>query len=90
MIGRQGKIELPLKQRVVRLLLHIPAGLVTCLAVYVHWSLVLVFFGAFAIYELNEDTHIEDRAFHDILGYLFGLGIGIIVLFILKSIGVSK
>lgn len=87
MIGRRGKIELPTKLRVIRLLMHIPAGLITCLAIYIHWSLVLTFFGAFTIYEINEDKHIEDRAFHDILGYLFGLGIGIVVLFILKCIG---
>lgn len=87
MIAKRGKIELPLKLRIIRLLLHIPAGLITCLAIYIHWSLVLVFFGAFTIYEINEDRHVEDRAFHDILGYLFGLGIGIVVLFILKCVG---
>lgn len=90
MKGKRGKIELPLKQRAARLLMHIPVGLITCLAVYIHWSLVLAFFGAFTIYEINEDRHIEDRAFHDIIGYVFGLGIGIIVLFCLGVTGVWK
>ncbi|MBA7566417.1 hypothetical protein ES708_08108 [subsurface metagenome] len=86
----RGKIELPTGQRITRLLMHIPAGLITCLAVYVHWSLVLAFFGAFIIYEINEDKHIEDRAFHDILGFLAGLGTGIIILFCLGVTGIWK
>ncbi len=86
----RGKVELPVGQRAARLLMHVPAGLITCLAVYIHWSLVLAFFGAFTIYEINEDRHIEDRAFHDILGYVFGLGIGIIILFCLGVMGIWK
>ncbi|MBA7589623.1 hypothetical protein ES708_31710 [subsurface metagenome] len=86
----RGKIGLPTGQRIARLLMHVPAGLITCLAVYIHWSLVLAFFGAFTIYEINEDKHIEDRAFHDILGFLFGLGTGIIVLFCLGVTEVWK
>jgi len=86
----RGKIELPVGQRVARLLLHVPAGLITCLAVYIHWSLVLAFFGAFTIYEINEDKHIEDRAFHDILGFLTGLGAGIVVLFCLGVLEIWK
>ncbi|MBA7715637.1 hypothetical protein ES703_124690 [subsurface metagenome] len=90
MKGKRGKIELPMNQRVARLLMHVPAGLITCLAVYIHWSLVLAFFGAFTIYEINEDRHIEDRAFHDILGFLAGLGAGIIVLFCLGVLEIWK
>ncbi|MBA7712887.1 hypothetical protein ES703_121878 [subsurface metagenome] len=90
MEGKRGKIELPVGQRAARLLMHVPAGLITCLAVYIHWSLVLAFFGAFTIYEINEDRHIEDRAFHDILGFLFGLGAGIVVLFCLGVLEIWK
>ncbi|GAJ07591.1 unnamed protein product [marine sediment metagenome] len=86
----RGKIELPPGQRAARLLMHVPAGLITCLAVYIHWSLVLAFFGAFTIYEINEDQHIEDRAFHDILGFLAGLGAGIVVLFCLGVLEIWK
>jgi len=78
MKSRQGKIRLSPKARAFRLVLHIPAGLITVAAAYLHWSLVLAFLAAFTVYELNEDAHIEDRAFHDIIGYLFGLALGII------------
>lgn len=95
MEGKRGKIELPVGQRVIRLLMHIPIGLITIAAFILGFVLGLppiaaailgVGLGfacliAFIIYEINEDKHIEDRAFHDILGFLVGLGAGVVVLF---------
>lgn len=76
---RRKKTPLSPEQSLRRILIHIPAGLVNCLAAYVHWSLALIFGWGFFVYELNEDQHEEDRAYYDILGYLIGLGIGVVV-----------
>jgi len=104
MEGKRGKIELPVGQRVARLLMHVPWGLITIAAFILGFILGLppvaaailgVGLGfacliAFIIYEINEDRHIEDRAFHDILGFLAGLGAGIIILFGLGVTGIWK
>ena len=103
MEGR-GKIELPAGQRVARLLMHVPWGLITIAAFILGFILGLppiaaailgVGLGfacliAFIIYEINEDKHIEDRAFHDILGFLVGLGAGIVILFGLGVTGIWR
>ena len=100
----RGKIELPPGQRAARLLMHVPVGLLTIAAFILGFILGLppvaaailgVGLGfacliAFIIYEINEDRHIEDRAFHDILGFLAGLGTGIIILFCLGVTGIWK
>ena len=63
-----------------RLLLHIPLGLLVCLLCYVHWALALAFVISFLYYELNQDMHLSDDAFKDIKGFLYGLGIGGIIM----------
>ena len=45
---------------------------------------------AFMIYEINEDRHLHDQAFVDILGYLIGLFGTAIVLFTLICIWFSR
>lgn len=104
MIGRRGKTKLSPKQQAVRLLMHIPVGLVIIAAFILGFILGLppiaaaifgvglgfAFLIGFIIYELNEDTHTEDRAFYDILGALFGMGAGIVVLFCLGVAGIWK
>jgi len=69
--------------RVVRLLMHIPAGAVTFLAYNLHWSLVLACLVSFMIYEINEDRHEHDRAYVDILGFIFGLYGAVVVAWII-------
>lgn len=69
-----------------RVLLHIPLGLLSCLLVYVHWVLSIGFVILFLGYELNEDLCIKDEAWKDIKGMLWGIGIGGVILFILKLI----
>ena len=100
----RGKIELPPGQRAARLLMHVPVGLLTIAAFILGFVLGLppisaailgvglgfAFLVGFIIYEINEDRHIEDRAFHDILGFLTGLGAGIVVLFCLGVLGIWK
>ena len=63
-----------------RVLLHIPLGLLVCLLCYVHWALALAFVISFLYYELNQDMHLSDDAFKDIKGFLYGLGIGGIIM----------
>jgi len=92
------------KQKVSRILMHIPAGIVTVVAFLLGLSIALcleispiagailgVGMGgacliAFMIYEINEDRHLHDQAFVDILGYLIGLNGTIIVLFAISRI----
>lgn len=68
------------------ILLHIPLGLLTCVLCYAHWVLAVILAVGFYIYELNEDWHISDNAYKDIKGFLWGIGIGGIIMIILKSI----
>ena len=75
-------------QKTLRALIHIPAGLLTILGGYLGWVFAIVLFCSFMIYELNEDWHIKDQAWIDIFGYLIGLGIGIVALFILRVLEV--
>ncbi|MBA7582548.1 hypothetical protein ES708_24479 [subsurface metagenome] len=92
------------KQKVFRILMHIPSGIVTVLAFLLGLSIALclgispiagailgVGMGgacliAFMIYEINEDRHLHDQAFVDILGYLIGLYGTIVVLFTISCI----
>lgn len=46
---------------------HYLVGIITSLSSLVHWTLPLVAFGLFVVYELNEDWHWGDEAFRDLL-----------------------
>lgn len=75
------------KERLFRCFLHIPVGIFTVFCGYVGWSYALVFFGGFMVYELNEDIyHLKDKAYIDIYGYLIGVAIGVVALFIYKEV----
>lgn len=69
--------------KAVRLIMHIPAGVITCLAYYLHWSLVLACLVSFMIYEINEDRHLHDRAYLDIIGFIFGLYGAVVVIWVI-------
>ena len=56
-------------------LLHIPVGLVTVGLAFLSGWLALVFGLGFLAYELSEEKKINDVAFQDIKGWLFGIGI---------------
>jgi len=76
------------KEDLARVLMHIPVGLVACLLVYAHWSLAIIFAMSFLYYELNEDMHLSDEAFKDVKGFIWGCGIGGVVILALKLAGV--
>jgi len=77
------------REELKRVLLHIPLGLLTVLfGYYVGWWLAIIFATLFIFYELNEDMHLCDEAYKDIKGFIWGLGIGGLIIFGLKLGGV--
>jgi len=77
-----------LREELRRVLLHIPVGLLACLLGYTAWWLAVMFTIGFLYYELNEDMHLSDHAFMDIKGFLWGIGIGGLIIFGLKLGGI--
>lgn len=63
-------------------LLHIPVGIVNVAIGVLSGWLALVFGIGFIIYQLSEQKIINDRAFPAIQGFLWGIGIFAIALFI--------
>ena len=57
----------------VRVLLHIPIGFITGIAVLGHWILPLTLTAVFLYYEHNEDAHTKDEAWKDTFGFMVGL-----------------
>ena len=68
----------------IRVVIHIPAGLIIALMVLVHWSLVIAFAWLFLKYERNEDAHTQDQAWKDIAGAMVGMVIGAAVVAVIK------
>ena len=66
-----------------RALLHFPVGLFTVFLLHVDLALGVVFAISFLTYEAMEDWRIHDKSYLDIYGYLFGLGIGGVIAFLL-------
>lgn len=60
---------------------HILAGVITILGSMISLVVPLVLFSGFMIYELNEDWHLSDQAYKDILEYCIGMYacVGVIV-----------
>lgn len=67
----------------VRMLLHIPIGVVMSIPIF-GWGLIPLFI----FYELNEDVHTKDQAWKDIFGAIVGYIIGmVIIVVIVRRIG---
>lgn len=47
-----------------------------------------MFAAGFIIYEKEQDKYVQDQAWKDIKGFLWGLGIIGVVLFVLKLLGI--
>ena len=69
-----------------RLWLHIPIGMATILGVWVHWGVGLIMCLTFLFYEYNEDEHLGDMAWKDVVGYSWGLFMGMIVWAVIRSV----
>lgn len=71
-------------ERLWRIIVHVPVGIVTVLLSQVETggtALAVLFTIGFFIYELNEDSDINDKAWKDIVGWLWGVAImGLILL----------
>ena len=66
---------------IFRIILHIPVGIICFIGLGISWALGMVFFLGFMVYELNEDMHLKDSAYKDILGFMVGLGATILAFF---------
>ena len=51
---------------------HYLAGILSAMSIEVHWCIVLGGIALFLAYEVNEDWHLSDKAFHDILEFMIG------------------
>ena len=71
-----------------RLFMHIPCGIVGAFFIWINLTLGIVFNLTFLIYEVVQDWRTNDKSFHDIKGYCWGLGIGAIIWFVLGILGV--
>jgi len=72
-----------LKDSAYRIALHIPVGIATALLVLSHWAVAIIFGAGFLAYELSEENVITDDAYKDIRGWLWGLFIGGIILWLI-------
>ena len=66
-------------------LAHVVAGVLTSVASFLNPTLAVLMFVGFIIYELNEDWHLSDESFQDILEYLIGLYGGFTSLIFVKG-----
>lgn len=62
----------PLKERLWRIGIHIPAGMVGMMLTLIHPACNPTFTFMFWRYQYNEDQHLKDGAWMDIAGYLWG------------------
>jgi len=71
--------------RFFRCLLHIPVGIICAVLCMTGYKIVAAFFFlGFALYELNEDSHLKDNAWKDLFGFLVGLPIAPIALLLVR------
>lgn len=79
--------RLPKKGSPARFWMHVPAGLLTALAITVSPLVAIMLFVGFLAYEVVEDWRLGDFGYIDIEGYVGGLWVGagiLVVLFTLK------
>lgn len=79
-------LKINVQSKSFRALLHLPVGIFTVFCGYVNWSCAIIFFLGFMAYEITEDWRIKDGAYIDIFGYLIGLALGVVGLFIYKGV----
>ncbi len=68
--------------KTINTLTHIISGLITSLTTQINPALATLLFIIFIIYELDEDWHIRDKAYRDLLEYGIGLYIGALAILI--------
>lgn len=65
---------------------HYLAGIIVALSSQVHWTLPLGGMALFLTYEVNEDWHLHDQAYHDILEFMLGFFVTVAGLIIWRYI----
>jgi hypothetical protein len=58
---------------ILKQIIHFLAGVLTAYTSFYNIALSILMFIVFVIYELDEDWHIRDQAYKDILVYALGL-----------------
>jgi hypothetical protein len=69
-----------------RIALHLPIGLLVAFSAETYPVLSAILFLCLVVYELNEDWHLRNSAYKDILGALVGIFIGDIAILILDAL----
>jgi len=67
----------------LRALIHFPVGLFNAFLLWFNTPLGIIFSIGFIAYEIIEDWRIYDRSYLDLYGWLFGLGIGGVIWFLI-------
>lgn len=62
---------------------HIAYGVLTAFS---EWYLAIIMSLMFILYELDEELHIRDKAYRDILEYMVGLSIGALAKLVLNML----
>lgn len=66
--------------------MHIPVGIFQVFCAWLNPVVGIAFLVGFMMYEINEDWHISDQAWLDIRGYLWGIALGSLGLFLVEFI----
>jgi len=64
-------------------LFHFPVGLFTAFLLHINPALGCLFGLGFISYEVMEDWRIHDKSYLDLYGWLLGLGLGGVILWLL-------
>jgi hypothetical protein len=72
-----------MKDKLYRLLLHVPVGGFNAWLICREPAAGVIFFLGFVIYELNEDWRIRDQAWKDLAGWLWGFALAVYIIAIL-------
>jgi hypothetical protein len=70
----------------IRLLIHIPVGVVTAIIGLLGWYWAFILFASFIFYEQNEDWHIKDGAYKDVIGFIVGYATTSMIIYILRGL----
>ena len=61
------------------LIAHLPHGVFTTFAaIYIHWSIALIFGIGFIVFELDQDWYFKDGAHNDLAGWLLWMAVSAI------------
>ena len=77
-----------MKRNILTFLSHFLSGTITVLSVLVSPILTVILFITFALYEVDEDYHLSDKAFIDIRQFGYGAFLTSVILIILHLVSI--